>query len=307
MTTHKHLKLINLHLWVLYETIAKVVMECSHNMCVISEDVESLDSVAELYFETRDYDGDEEACDSPYDDSSSESGDEPNEDEDFTDGSETDMTEKAKVDTFFANTCNCKFGEDEKACSRSLSLDDFFDSRNNCHELSSTELDLVILGAIQSSLNCNEVSVSGRSHKHRKQPRMAFYYHGKRICKKTFLFLHCLNKNRFCSLVKHYRKNGLTLRIHGNKKRLPSSAFSSETIERVVKFILNVAEEQALLLPGRVPGFKRTDVRLLPSVLTKHSLWKTYTEISASQGQLHVGYSKFCDIWNQLCPFVLIM
>ena len=307
MTTHKHLKVINLHLWVLYETIAKVVMECSHNMRVISEDVESLDSVAELYFETRDYDGDEEACDSPYDDSRSESGDEPNEDEDFTDGSETDMTEKAKVDTFFANTCNCKFGEDEKACSRSLSLDDFFDSRNNCHELSSTELDLVILGAIQSSLNCNEVSVSGRSHKHRKQPRMAFYYHGKRICKKTFLFLHCLNKNRFCSLVKHYRKNGLTLRVHGNKKRLPSSAFSSETIERVVKFILNVAKEQALLLPGRVPGFKRTDVRLLPSVLTKHSLWKTYTEISASQGQLHVGYSKFCDIWNQLCPFVLIM
>ena len=307
MTTHKHLKLINLHLWVLYGTIAKVVMECSHNMRVISEDVESLDSVAELYFETRDYDGDEEACDSPYDDSSSESGDEPNEDEDFTDGSEMDMTEKAKVDTFFANTCNCKFGEDEKACSRSLSLDDFFDSRNNCHELSSTERDLIILGAIQSSLNCNEVSVSGRSHKHRKQPRMAFYYHGKRICKKTFLFLHCLNKNRFCSLVKHYRKNRLTLRVHGNKKRLPSSAFSSETIERVVKFILNVAEEQALLLPGRVPGFKRTDVRLLPSVLTKHSLWKTYTEISASQGQLHIGYSKFCDIWNQLCPFVLIM
>ena len=136
---------------------------------------------------------------------------------------------------------------------------------------------------------------------------MAFYYHGKQICKKTFLFLHCLNKNRFCSLVKCYRKNGLTLRVHGNKKRLPSSAFSSETIERVVKFILNVAEEQALLLPGRVPGFKRTDIHLLPSVLTKQSLWKTYTEISASQGQLHIDYSKFCDIWNQLCPFVLIM
>lgn len=136
---------------------------------------------------------------------------------------------------------------------------------------------------------------------------MTFYYHGKRICKKTFLFLHCLNKNRFCSLVKHYRKNGLSVRVNGNKKRLPSSAFSSETIERVVKFILNTAEEQALLLPGRVPGFKRIDVRLLASVLTKHGLWKTYCEISASQGKNHVGYSKFCDLWSQLCPFVLIM
>ena len=117
---------------------------------------------------------------------------------------------------------------------------------------------------------------------------MAFYYHGKRICKKTFLYLHCLNKIRFCSLVRHYRKNGLSVRVNGNKKQLPSSAFSSETIEQVVKFILNIAEEQALLLLGHVPGFKRIDVRLLPSVLTKHSFWKTYCEICTSQGKNHV-------------------
>ena len=97
------------------------------------------------------------------------------------------------------------------------------------------------------------------------------------------------------------------MRMNGNKKRLPSSAFSSETIEQVLKFILNIAEEQALLLPGCVPGFKRIDVRLLPSVLTKHSLWKSYCKISTSQGKNHVGYSKFCDLWSQLCPSVLIM
>ena len=136
---------------------------------------------------------------------------------------------------------------------------------------------------------------------------MCFFYHGKRICKKTFLFLHCLQSYRFHSLVKHYRKNGLTLRTHGNSKRLPSCATSTETVERVVKFIKNVAEEQALLLPGRVPGFKRIDVKLLPSNLTKHSLWKKYSDICTSTGQASVGYSKFCDLWNQLCPFILIM
>ena len=26
-----------------------------------------------------------------------------------------------------------------------------------------------------------------------------------------------------------------------------------------------------------------------------------------STGQVSVGYSKFCDLWNQLCPFILIM
>ena len=97
------------------------------------------------------------------------------------------------------------------------------------------------------------------------------------------------------------------MRVHGNSKRLPSSTSSVETVENVVKFIMNIAEEQALILPGRVPGFKRVDVKLLPSVLTKYSLWKTYEGICASQGHISVGYSKFCDLWNQLCPFVLIM
>ena len=48
-----------------------------------------------------------------------------------------------------------------------------------------------------------------------------------------------------------------------------------ETVERVVKLITNVAEEQALLLPGLVPGFKGIDIKLLLSNLTKHGLWKT--------------------------------
>ena len=107
--------------------------------------------------------------------------------------------------------------------------------------------------------------------------------------------------------MKHYRKNGLSLRVHGNKNRLPSSTSSAETVEQVVKFILNTAEEQALILPGRVPGFKRIDVKLLPSNLTKHGLWRTYTEICLGTGTPSVGYSKFCDLWNQLCPFIVIM
>ena len=64
----------------------------------------------------------------------------------------------------------------------------------------------------------------------------------------------------------------MTLRLHGNKQRLQSSAFSAETVEQVVNFIMNIAEQQALLLPGRVPGLNRVGVKLLPSVLAKHGL-----------------------------------
>ena len=54
--------------------------------------------------------------------------------------------------------------------------------------------------------------------------------------KKTFLFFALpekKKKNRFCSRVNHYRKNELTLRVYSCKKRLPSSACSSETVEGV--------------------------------------------------------------------------
>ena len=63
------------------------------------------------------------------------------------------------------------------------------DSWNNCQGLSSAELDLVILGVIQSSLNCGDVNLSGRTEKQRKRTRMVFFYHGRRICKEiVFIF-----------------------------------------------------------------------------------------------------------------------
>ena len=65
--------------------------------------------------------------------------------------------------------------------------------------LSSTELDLVILGMIHSAINCDQVSYSGRAEKTRQRTRMPFYFHSHWICLKTFLFMHRLHKTRFYS------------------------------------------------------------------------------------------------------------
>ena len=46
------------------------------------------------------------------------------------------------------------------------------------------------------------------------------------------------------------------------------TALKLEDIQTVVQFILNFADQQSLILPGRVPGFKRND-RILPSCETK--------------------------------------
>jgi len=271
-----------------------------------SGDLQLLQSVSEVYFTAQE--NDEETVDSDSKSSSSDSCDDLKDMQDLDfDFLEIHASEKTGVEKFYAETCQGNLAADKKPCSTMLKIDDFVDCRNNCSELLSTELDLVILGAIQCSLNCHKTSTSGRTEKNQQYTRIGYYNHGQRICMKIFLFLHCLHRNRFYSLVKHYCKNGLSLRVHGNKNRLPSSTSSIETVKQVVKFILNTVEQQALLLLGCVPGFKRIDVKLLPSNLTKHGPWRTYTDICVSMDKPSMGYSKFCDLWSQLCPFIVIM
>lgn len=100
-------------------------------------------------------------------------------------------------------TRQCKCGEDEQACNWGITISDVLKKLNNCLELSSTELDFVTLGGIQRSVNCSDVSASSRTEKNCKLLRMSFFFHGKKICRKTFLFLHFIRKSEFCSLVKH--------------------------------------------------------------------------------------------------------
>ena len=73
-----------------------------------------------------------------------------------------------------------------------------------------------------------------------------------------------------------YLASGLTTRVHGNCRRKPKHALAIEEIKSLVIFLNNYAEKNAILLPGRIPGYKRDTIQLLPSSTTKkvhiHSL-----------------------------------
>lgn len=118
-----------------------------------------------MYFQTREIEGEEK--EDYYSDSNSCSDDEGNADQDDPQDDTMELmeiyeTEHTKVQAFYYKTCKCKLGVGEMACSATLSVDDVTDCRNNCNELSSAQLDPVILGISHSSLNCNETSISGR-------------------------------------------------------------------------------------------------------------------------------------------------
>lgn len=102
-------------------------------------------------------------------------------------------------------------------------------------------------------------------HVPRHRSRITFFHHGHRICRTTFLKHAPPGKCRFEVLKLHYLATGLTTRQHGNHNRLPHNALSFSDTQNAVDFIKNYAEANAILLPGRIPGYKRDDLQLLPS------------------------------------------
>ena len=68
-----------------------------------------------------------------------------------------------------------------------------------------------------------------------------------------------------------------------------------------------ICKENAILLPGRIPGYRRDDIQLLPSSTTKHNIWELYHRTaSESEGARAVCYSLFCRLWQQLIPQVVV-
>ena len=69
----------------------------------------------------------------------------------------------------------------------------------------------------------------------------------------------------------HYKTNALEQREHGNKRNSPHN-YSYDQILSVHKFLINYAEENAILLPGHGHGHKCDDIKLLPSSRIKKVL-----------------------------------
>ena len=109
------------------------------------------------------------------------------------------------------------------------------------------------------------------------------------------------------NLKKCLRSNGLATRTHGNLQRSPAHVLSLSSTEFVVRFALNYAEQHTLLLPGRVPGYSRSDIKLLPSSVSKQAIWKVYKTAATSDSIRGVGYSTLTSLWRSLLPSIIIV
>lgn len=217
------------------------------------------------------------------------------------DWTEEDQTERNAVHDFVQRGCGCHMGPSGSSCSSQFTVEQILTSRGDCLELTRAELDLVILGMFRACLS------NTRAGKRKRWSCVEYCYRGIQVCKSMFMFLHAVAHTRLENLRKHFQSVGLVTREHGNKRKLPHNCSSTQTVNDVKTFIHNYSEEFGLILPGRVPGFKRADVRLLPSSQSKASVWRQYKIASEKGGKQPVCYSKFVQLWNRLTPYIVFM
>ena len=70
---------------------------------------------------------------------------------------------------------------------------------------------------------------------------------------------------------------------------------------------MHLSEANAMVLPGHVPGYKSSDIQLLPSSTTKHQVWELYQQAASAQSMRLVCYATSTSLWRQLLPHVVVM
>ena len=104
-------------------------------------------------------------------------------------------------------------------------------------------------------------------------------------CGGFFSFSFRISPNKLKALQDHFKQNGLDVRkLKSGGRKNNTKALSVAETERIVQFIKQYAEDHAVHLPGRVPGFKRDDIQLLSSSTPKSRVYRHYVESAGRAG-----------------------
>lgn len=133
--------------------------------------------------------------------------------------------------------------------------------------------------------------VKAIGQKRNRSPRCNFQFQSGPICRDVFLFMYGINDSHLHRLREHYENSGLSSRTHGNTRRLPKNTLPFAVVEDVKLFLANYAEEHAISLPGRIPGYKDKDIKLLSPHETKIGVWRSFEVASEVTRKQTVSYS----------------
>ena len=190
--------------------------------------------------------------------------------------------------------CGCNM-QKKGPCSALFSRQHYTTMRAAAAALTWGELNMLVMGEIMAL-----TGMETRNH------TTIFHHRGHRVCRNTLLFLHWLGKRKFELIKAHYISMGVVSRIHGNTGRTPTHALVMEDVKYIITFVAQYAEANAILLPGRIPGYKRSDIQILPYSTTKRAIWMMYEETAARLSQRSVAYCTLCNVWKKFLQHVVV-
>ena len=164
------------------------------------------------------------------------------------------------------------------------------------------------------------------------------YHQGHRVCQHTFLFIHIIGRKRVknikASPAFSKQDQCQEYTAHGNTGSRPKHQLPLQQVKDVTQYILNytgkkqhtcshilymhykshltciyiyiytvhacTTEANAMVLPGRVPEYKSSDIQLLPSSTTKHKVWELYQQAASVESMHPVSYSTLRPSGNSL-------
>ena len=151
---------------------------------------------------------------------------------------ELDVMEEQLIQEFVREGCKCDLGPNRSPCSSSITIDHFRSVRCQMADLTHDELDLVVMGQVMAGC----FSAVTFRQQERSRSFTVFHHNGRRICQKTFLFLHTMSYTRFKAIKASFMANGVVARVHGNKgKSHRKDRLTLNQIQDVVQFIMNYA------------------------------------------------------------------
>ena len=220
-----------------------------------------------------------------------------------------DIDELDRIEKCYFSGCSCQLAQGAPCC-KSIQKSHYEEYRNICVEMTKQELDMVVMGQIVAFTNRSTKTLHHwhLTDKERERESSTFKHEGTQICLTSFLFLQTIGMKWYKNLKKHVREFGIVPRQHKFYNRQPHNAFTIEDRKIIVTFIINYAEQHGVSLPGKIPGFKRDDIKVLPCSQTKKYVWRLYKEsLSTVSPVLRTAqYSLFCQTWATLVPHIVI-
>ena len=109
--------------------------------------------------------------------------------------------------------CSCKYNKG-KPCFSRYARPELMEFRSQYKALNKKELDIAILSKIQTGMHLSPMTCQKKkAHTERKKVRSDHYFHGDKICRDTFCFIHRISHNKLSVLMAHYRGSGICVRV----------------------------------------------------------------------------------------------